>query len=360
MFRFEVFHDESSLFLLRLGEINTPTDMSNSKFKKFSLLLFQVLFYIFQSRPECTLRCTYVRPLSWHVAAKVNRHALVSFLPRIYSFAIFFFFYDPDRQLTAEPDSLKGKKGKKRVNLLTAAVMYIEYTHHHDNNDIIAPVTWGGDFPAFGNERRRLHGGCITSAFGCAATWASSWNCPFYRDDMRYYVRRPFLFFPDKKNLMEITACTCRNFLGLFFLFQFPASAAGHQQPSPRAACCTYSTGWPLMIPADDVILFFLLPATASGKRKRIVSVVHPDVFIFLSLWGTLINIKGETPSYHDKPPIFATVHSRKCPCVAPASFYDYLRLPSRQAQFFFSFYLDSFSTFIYIHTSSDYITLIK
>lgn len=41
-------------------KINTPTDMSISKFKKFSLLLFQVLFYIFQSRPECTLRC--VRP----------------------------------------------------------------------------------------------------------------------------------------------------------------------------------------------------------------------------------------------------------------------------------------------------------
>lgn len=296
MFRFEVFHDESSLFLLRLGEINTPTDMSNSKFKKFSLLLFQVLFYIFQSRPECTLRCTYVRPLSWHVAAKVNRHALVSFLPRIYSFAIFFFFYDPDRQLTAEPDSLKGKKGKKRVNLLTAAVMYIEYTHHHDNNDIIAPVTWGGDFPAFGNERRRLHGGCITSAFGCAATWASSWNCPFYRDDMRYYVRRPFLFFPDKKNLMEITACTCRNFFGLFFSFPIPS------------ICCWPSTAQPPScmlhvqhrLTSDDPCRWRdpFFPSSSNSKWKKEANCVSSSsgrLYISLSL-GYTNKYKGRDP----------------------------------------------------------------
>lgn len=170
---------------------------------------------------------------------------------------------------------------------------------------------------------------------------------------MRYYVRRPFLFFQTKK-LMEITACTCRNFFGLFFSFPIPS------------ICCWPSTAQPrCMLHTAQVDLWWSLQMTWAfstnnkWKKKRIVSVVHPDVFIFLSLGVYTNKKKRETPSYHDKPPIFATVHSRKCPCCSCV----FLRLSSASiptSPVFLFILIHSARLYVYIHTSSDYITLIK
>lgn len=163
----------------------------------------------------------------------------------------------------------------------------------------------------------------------------------------------PFCF-SRQKNLMEITACTCRNFFGLFFFSNSQHLLLAINSPAPLHVA--HSTGWPLMIPADDVSLF---STNNKWKEKRIVSVVHPDVFIFLSLSGYSNKKKGETPSYHDKPPIFATVHSWKCPCCSCV----FLRLSSASiptSPVFLFILIHSARLYIYIHTSSDYITLIK
>lgn len=157
----------------------------------------------------------------------------------------------------------------------------------------------------------------------------------------------PFCFSRQKK-LMEITACTCRNFLGLFFFSNSQHLLLAINSPAPLHVA--HSTGWPLMIPADDVSLF---STNNKWKEKRIVSVVHPDVFIFLSL-GVYTNKKRERPLLITINPLVLRPFTPENVRVAPASFYDYLRLPSRQARFFFlSWFIQHVYIYIYIQAQT-------